>query len=103
LLALQGKRSLFLVAEGEHQAYAKIFAKLEFASQILHSNKALGEILAGTTAESYHEILIDDSIGIISMINCRNLAEQRGLGERTVALMRSNFTKENMELLKRNG
>ena len=47
-------------------------------------------------------MLVDDSIGIIAMIKCRTLAAQFELGERTVALIRSNFSKENMDLL-RNG
>jgi CheY-like chemotaxis protein len=49
------------------------------------------------------EILVDDSIGIVAMINCRNAAEAQGHGNRVVALMRSDFTKESMDLLRRNG
>ncbi len=48
-------------------------------------------------------ILLDDSIGIVSMINSFGLVQAQCRPENIFALMRSNFSKENMELIRKNG
>ncbi len=48
-------------------------------------------------------LLLDDSIGIVSMINSFGLVRSKVKAENIFALMRSNFSKENMELIRKNG
>jgi two-component system sensor histidine kinase/response regulator len=102
LSRLQERGFAFLTATPEMSVYEGIFTTLRAPADILANSQDLKATLLRDTIR-IQEILIDDSVGIISMINCRNTADQHGLGDRTVALMRSNFTKENMDLLRRNG
>lgn len=103
LQPLQEKRFVYLVSFGESNTYHQFFSKLNLPSNLLHSSQELRAYLNRPSRETLDEILIDDSIGIISMITCRNVAEERGLGDRSVAVIRSGFNKDNMDLLKRNG
>lgn len=101
---LRQSRFVFLVAPQESEPYRRTFTRSGSKVAILHTASELKALFgASGLAGGDVEILIDDSVGIISMINCRNLAEEYGLAERAVALISSNFTKENMDLLKRNG
>ena len=102
LLKLQEKTFSLAAAPSEIPANEQTFAHLGASLSSVTSARDLAQLLEDRKGEPT-EILIDDSIGIISMINCRNLAEQNGSGERAVALIRSNFPKENMDLLRRNG
>lgn len=101
--ALMNRQFVMLVSYSESQAYQKFFERLGASAALLHSSQELRAFLSGGKSESVAEIIIDDSIGIISMINCRNIVQENGLDDRSVALTRSGFTKENMDLLKRNG
>ena len=101
LAALGSKNFIFLVSHAEAAAYRALLSRIGAGFTILHSSQEFRAHLAATPLNG--EILIDDSIGIISMITCRNLAEENGGGVRVTALIRSNFTKENMDLLKKNG
>ncbi|NJM09583.1 MAG: hypothetical protein HC883_01395 [Bdellovibrionaceae bacterium] len=103
LLSLADRKFIFLVSYSESNAYKSFFTRLGSQATLLHSSQDLRGCLSVHQLESVHEVLIDDSVGIISMITCRNLADSHGLGDRAVALIRSGFTKENMDLLKRNG
>lgn len=103
LAGLTARRFIFLISYAESSAYQEFFAKVGARAALLHSSQDLRQLIAGGMKGEVDEILVDDSIGIISMITCRNLAEEAGLGDRVVALIRSGFTKENMDLLKRNG
>jgi signal transduction histidine kinase/CheY-like chemotaxis protein len=100
---LASREFIFLVSYAESSAYKKFFERVGAPAALLHSSQDLRAYLNGGGHQKTAEVLIDDSIGIISMITCRNLAEEHGLGEKAVALTRSGFTKENMDLLKRNG
>ena len=100
---LSTRQFVMLVSYAESPAYKKFFERLGSPAALLHSSQELKDFLSNERFESPGEIMIDDSIGIISMINCRNIVEECGLDDRAVALTRSSFTKENMDLLKRNG
>lgn len=102
LMKLSEGRFIFMAAPGEIPPYQIVFEHAGAGVDFFSTAKELGEHLV-SVGEELTELLIDDSVGIISMINCRNLAEEHGLGTRAVALIRSNFTKENMDLLRRNG
>jgi len=101
--ALADRYFVFLVSYAESDAYKRLFARLGSRVTLLHSSQDLRTYMSGGKHERIDEILIDDSIGIISMITCHNVAHENGLGDKAVALTRSGFTKENMDLLKRNG
>lgn len=101
LAALAEQKIIFLTAKPEFEIYTSMFAKLQMPASVLASAGELKNRL--DESSDVNQILIDDSVGIISMINCRNTADQFGLGDQAVALVRSNFTKENMDLLRRNG
>ncbi len=102
LAALKEREFIFMVSYAESSAYKKFFDRVGSRVALLHSSQDLRVYLTGKPP-GVGEILIDDSIGIISMITCRNLAEEHGVQDKVVALTRSGFTKENMDLLKRNG
>ncbi|MBX3020316.1 MAG: response regulator [Bdellovibrionales bacterium] len=102
LTPLIGQKFAFLTAPPEKAVYTELFEKLQAPTAVLATAQELRHALEQSSG-GISEILIDDSVGIISMINCRNAADQHGLGDRSVALIRSNFTKENMDLLRRNG
>lgn len=103
LKTLCAHRFIFMVSTAEAPAYQKSFANLSAPATLLNSSQELRTYLSTGDHRDVHQLMIDDSMGIISMITCRNVADEKGLGGRTVALIRSNFTKENMDLLKRNG
>lgn len=103
LQQLHASQFVFLVAAPETEVYREQFSHLGCVTPVLNSAQQLAHFLQENLLLQIHQLLIDDSVGIISMINCRNVADQYGLGDRSVALIRSNFTKENMDLLKRNG
>lgn len=103
LQPLAAKEFIYLVSFAESNAYHNFFSKMNLPSNLLHSSQDLRAHLSRRAESSVDEILIDDSIGIISMITCRNVAEERGMGDLCVAVIRSGFNKDNMELLKRNG
>jgi two-component system, sensor histidine kinase and response regulator len=103
LQPLKDRHFAYIISYGESNAYHNFFSKLNLPSNLLHSSQELRSFLNCPNGKSLDEILIDDSIGIISMITCRNVAEERGLGDRSVAVIRSGFNKDNMDLLKRNG
>lgn len=101
---LTGRSFVFLVSYAESNAYKIFFERLGVSSVLLHSSQELrGYLSSSGDGDRLSEILIDDSIGIISMITCHHVAEEAGLSDMAVALTRSGFTKENMDLLKRNG
>lgn len=101
-LASLGKHEfVFLTSAQETPAYTDFFDGLGAPVRILKSASDLSAAL-GQNAR-VNQILIDDAVGIISMINCRNVAAAHGLGDQAMALLRSNFTKENMDLLRKNG
>lgn len=102
LTRLSAIKFAMLVAPEEVLRYQGGLARLN-SFHLLQSVPELRERILTNGPENLDEILIDDSIGIIAMINCRNLAEELGCGEKTVALIRSTFNRENMDLLKRNG
>ncbi len=49
------------------------------------------------------KFIVDDSLGIINMINAATILSKNVAMETVYALMRSNFSKENMELIRKNG
>jgi signal transduction histidine kinase/CheY-like chemotaxis protein len=102
LAAIRDSSFVFVVSHAEENAYRAQFNKLGASATLLHSSHEMRNYMGGDPTRAT-QILIDDSVGIISMITCRNLAEEKGVGDRTVALIRSNFTKENMDLLRKNG
>jgi two-component system sensor histidine kinase/response regulator len=103
LTQLAGRSLIFISEPMAKGYYQPILTTLGYDSHILSSASELRELLNNQPMMPASEVLIDDSIGIIAMINCRNLTEEQGLGEKSVALIRSNFAKENMDLLRRNG
>ncbi len=103
LIPLSDRRFIYLVSYAESHAYRRFFEQLNSQVVLLHSSQDLRGFLSGGPAPNIDEVLIDDSIGIISMITCRNLVEQSGLSDKSVAVIRSAFTKENMDLLTKNG
>jgi signal transduction histidine kinase/CheY-like chemotaxis protein/HPt (histidine-containing phosphotransfer) domain-containing protein len=103
LKPLGSRRFVYLVSYAESSAYQNFFAKLNSQALLLHSSHDLRGFFSGRDRKNIDEILIDDSIGIISMITCRNVAEENGLGDKSVAVIRSGLSKENMDLLRKNG
>ncbi len=96
LMQLAGRRMTFLTALGEGPEYRRQMSRLHCRADIIHSARDVASRDEG-------DLLIDDSAGIIAMINCRNIAAGQNPGSRAVALVRSNCTKENLDLLRRNG
>jgi signal transduction histidine kinase/CheY-like chemotaxis protein/HPt (histidine-containing phosphotransfer) domain-containing protein len=103
LKPLGSRRFVYLVSYAESSAYQNFFAKLSSQALLFHSSHDLRAFFSSKGQKNVDEILVDDSIGIISMITCRNVAEENGLGDKSVAVIRSGLSKENMDLLKKNG
>ncbi|MGE0528229.1 MAG: ATP-binding protein [Bdellovibrionales bacterium] len=103
LQPLKDYRFVYVLAPQDATASRSFFSRLHCSACFFHSAKELRQWFEPEAQPNVHEVLIDDSLGIIAMINCRNIAEANGQGERAVAVIRSNFTKENMDLLQRNG
>jgi signal transduction histidine kinase/CheY-like chemotaxis protein/HPt (histidine-containing phosphotransfer) domain-containing protein len=94
---------VYVVSYAESSAYQNFFAKLNSQALLFHSSHDLRGFFSSKGQKNVDEILIDDSIGIISMITCRNVTEENGFGDKSVAVIRSGLSKENMDLLKKNG
>lgn len=103
LLELQARRLIFVSAREEQAEYEDLIRTMSCACQATYSAHGLREILESHSQSNLDEVLVDDSVGIIAMITARNFAAEFGYGDNTVALIRSNFPKENMDLLRRNG
>jgi signal transduction histidine kinase/CheY-like chemotaxis protein/HPt (histidine-containing phosphotransfer) domain-containing protein len=103
LTQLHDRRFVLLTADPEREVYSAQFTRLAPQFSILQSARQLVDELQIVGTRPIDGVLIDDSIGIVSMINCRNTAAREDLGDHSIALIRSNFTKERMDLLRRNG
>ncbi len=74
--------------------------KLTKQYSIVSGIKDLDEIIDRSKSAKF---IVDDSLGIINMINAATLLSKNVAMENVYALMRSNFSKENMELIRKNG
>ncbi len=99
--------------EDKHVAYVVTPEELSRTRALLGANlpnakfisgiEDLNSLLKDPETPSFHEIIIDDQVGIVTMIACRKLAERYQQGCRCIGLIRSTFAKENMDLLEANG
>lgn len=100
---LVGHDYILIAEESTLQPYCLLFEALGAKLRCFSSIKDWKETFDQSWNKNIAEILIDDSIGIVSMIQVFNIAATQGLADRATVLHRSDSPVENLELLRANG